>query len=1038
VNISTVMRRKKGVNVSEDEKVENDKYYQQYNMIHAASDTHSLKRKRSSIRSNSSLDHQHNGTRNNGQSTTPVNTHNVNNQLHLDQNSTSLERKRVRVPNTRYTSPPLAGTAAAVTTSNPVRSSALSYASESDSKQLTSSSSESSSSSYTQDGSMYLSDSSASRETHQRRVRRTARRQKSASGATKVEDDIVEQQNASSSTSSSGSSMRSRRYSPSNEVENKAGTAEIYERRTLRTLSKPREGGPQVFCINCQRFLAGIEHIQCADKVPKPIPFRPKSRKDGLASTKTDEAQNSPPSNHPQESQIQPLVDCGASICFDCFSVGAEIFPHQRTHKYKVVEVLSSAIYEPHWSIDEECRMLDGLFRFGPSNWSALSKYVATKNKSECKRHYMRVFLGLHSSSKIESNSIQNHAVLGQSFREEGGLEAEHAVVDSNAEKSDVGHEAHLVSETKAETERVAAACQLDVMQVEKQRYSEPAVGAGVRDTPVPKTRGRRRKVQPFQLRRKQDPATNQTGFRSVKDETHEKPAGGSTGRAVLSGYMPKRGDFEHEWDDGAEAILAELALDDADTQEEIDLKLRLVELYLLRLDEREEKKRFILERGLLQFDRVTWEERRRPKEEKEFLMRLRAFSRLQSKEQQQELESALLHEQQTLSRMFEIAHYRSVGIRTWEQAQVYTMEQRRRVSEQQLRAAKEPLYAMSPRKTSQRGFRYLTRDLPASGPQGAWNESSLDIDGAQGASEELRPSLSTPLDTLTTEDGAQQPTDFREQSGNGLRTAPGPSDADRDRPNSTTTTAVEPGDGTNPDQADGAASCPPRIVVSISSSELADAKQADAHSNSMDWSHITVGNQLSAVEGELCGWFGLTAQRLAEAKLIAIEESSKLGFHVPSSNNATHVVRVCISPNTVESLSAVKDEMRNRSIELLQSADSNTLARCAQEETVNAEKDEKQNAPNHAEVKKENNKIELGNLKESVACREETNNRSQSLIDTIEKREEIEAKEDVLNSSKKLVKDDEMPSIKCGINVVKSCIAYCGESCKRNNKSMD
>eukprot|EP01052_Picozoa_sp_SAG31_P027405 SAG31_NODE_2564_length_5468_cov_78.362316_5_plen_175_part_00 len=42
-------------------------------------------------------------------------------------------------------------------------------------------------------------------------------------------------------------------------------------------------------------------------------------------------------------------------LCINCFSVGAELHPHQNNHPYRVVEVLKFPVYSESWSADEVC-----------------------------------------------------------------------------------------------------------------------------------------------------------------------------------------------------------------------------------------------------------------------------------------------------------------------------------------------------------------------------------------------------------------------------------------------------------------------------------------------------------------------------------------------------------------------------------------------------------------------------------------------------------------------------------------------------------
>lgn len=62
-------------------------------------------------------------------------------------------------------------------------------------------------------------------------------------------------------------------------------------------------------------------------------------------------------------------------------------------------------------------------------------------------------------------------------------------------------------------------------------------------------------------------------------------------GAHKIVGYMPKRGDFETDYDEEAETRICEMEFYDDDTKEERDLKFLVLEYYNKRLDERTRRK---------------------------------------------------------------------------------------------------------------------------------------------------------------------------------------------------------------------------------------------------------------------------------------------------------------------------------------------------------------------------------------------------------------------------------------------------------------
>ncbi|GJP84318.1 hypothetical protein CLOP_g14378 [Closterium sp. NIES-67] len=89
-----------------------------------------------------------------------------------------------------------------------------------------------------------------------------------------------------------------------------------------------------------------------------------------------------------------------------------------------------------------------------------------------------------------------------------------------------------------------------------------------------------------------------------VKPEPGSK-ADDTSAAPITSGYNAKRNEFDPEYDNEAEAPLAELEFKDSDSSVDRQLKIKMLHIYYSRLEERSRRKAFILERGLLDPRRV-------------------------------------------------------------------------------------------------------------------------------------------------------------------------------------------------------------------------------------------------------------------------------------------------------------------------------------------------------------------------------------------------------------------------------------------------
>ncbi|KAL6495063.1 Transcriptional adapter ADA2b [Orobanche gracilis] len=140
--------------------------------------------------------------------------------------------------------------------------------------------------------------------------------------------------------------------------------------------------------------------------------------------------------------------------------------------------------------------------------------------------------------------------------------------------------------------------------------------------------------------------------FHSDRSIGEKKPrALGDEGVLVkeLSGYNSKRQEFEVEYDNDAEQLLADMEFKATDTDAEHELKLRVLHIYSKRLDERKRRKDFILDRNLLYPDPF---EKDLTLEEKELCRRYGVFMRFHSKEEHNEMLRSIVEEQRILKRI--------------------------------------------------------------------------------------------------------------------------------------------------------------------------------------------------------------------------------------------------------------------------------------------------------------------------------------------------------------------------------------------------
>ncbi|KAK9807904.1 hypothetical protein WJX72_012486 [[Myrmecia] bisecta] len=149
-----------------------------------------------------------------------------------------------------------------------------------------------------------------------------------------------------------------------------------------------------------------------------------------------------------------------------------------------------------------------------------------------------------------------------------------------------------------------------------------------------------------------------------------------------ITGFHAKRCEFEPEYDNEAEMVVAELDFREEDQDEEVSEKLQLMGIYNARLTERERRRAFIVERGLLNIKRQQAYDRKRTVSEREFHARMRVFARYSATQAEHEaLVEGLLLEQRLRARIQELKELRRAGIRTFADADDFEAERRRKES---------------------------------------------------------------------------------------------------------------------------------------------------------------------------------------------------------------------------------------------------------------------------------------------------------------------------------------------------------------------
>lgn len=148
-----------------------------------------------------------------------------------------------------------------------------------------------------------------------------------------------------------------------------------------------------------------------------------------------------------------------------------------------------------------------------------------------------------------------------------------------------------------------------------------------------------------------------------------------------VQGYMPGRLEFDVEYENDAESVVKDMVFDPEDSPNEIDLKLTIIDIYNSRLTSRAERKRAIFQHNLLDYRKNNAIEKKRTKEERDLMNKIRPFARLMSSKDFEDFSESIMTEYQCRRRIAELQEYRQNGIRTMAEANKYEKDKTTRLN---------------------------------------------------------------------------------------------------------------------------------------------------------------------------------------------------------------------------------------------------------------------------------------------------------------------------------------------------------------------
>ena len=147
-----------------------------------------------------------------------------------------------------------------------------------------------------------------------------------------------------------------------------------------------------------------------------------------------------------------------------------------------------------------------------------------------------------------------------------------------------------------------------------------------------------------------------------------------------LAGFMPRRGDFDVEWENDAEETIGDMEFLPGDTAEERKIKMKVLQIYNEKLDKREARKKFIISRKLWDYRKLHQQNETLPQDERDLAHRMRLFERFHTPEEHKKFLDDVLKAKRLRKEIAKLQMYRRLGIRTRIDAEKYELDKARRL----------------------------------------------------------------------------------------------------------------------------------------------------------------------------------------------------------------------------------------------------------------------------------------------------------------------------------------------------------------------
>jgi len=393
------------------------------------------------------------------------------------------------------------------------------------------------------------------------------------------------------------------------------------------------------------------------------------------------------------------------------------------------------------WTVEEDLRLLDAIETHGLGNWTDVADAVSGqgsfgKNWKRCMERYFDDFLGRYGyilppytlvedcnaaaaaeekEDVGDANSNNGDSKDGSSYKDGGGGGSSVGSVTKDIDPTRLSKRRHSIMVRTNSTASVQSTGRFNKKLKLVPTDSLPEYQKVLEVFPMPPVPEKNPPVALGQEVGRDQAAKAEQSFvkmiaslsseeeKRVRQEWKEtkllKPGGPTVlpdrpedvvqlPGAELAGFMPRRGDFDIEWENDAEQAVADMEFLPDDLAADKELKLKVLEIYNEKLEEREKRKNFILSRKLHDYRKN--QEALLSRDERDLVRRMRLFERFHSPEEHKKFLDDILRAKQLRKGIATLQMYRRMGITSLAEAEKYELDKSRRKFHKHAVLAKE------------------------------------------------------------------------------------------------------------------------------------------------------------------------------------------------------------------------------------------------------------------------------------------------------------------------------------------------------------